>query len=162
MVEKEKIVSKDEILKDLNEYNNFKKELLENKYNKKTVKSFKLYYDSLQLSLIEYIRKNKDKELSEMSKGLKTSKELFGEMYKWIGIQTMVMVFPTVALLNLWFLKINRPLLMVGFVVNAIIVFFLIKKVQSIPKKLTFYMDENGEVCKKIVKHLKNVRLSLN
>jgi len=154
-VENENVSETHKLVKEFSQYKEFKKELIENKFNKKTIKAFKKYYDPMHLDLIEYIKKHKDKKFSNIARELKTSRQLFGKMYKWIGIQAMVMVFPTAALINLWFLDFNKYVLSFGFLLNAIAVFIIIRKVQSIPAEIKIDVETNDQVCTKIIKILK-------
>lgn len=122
-----------------------------------SVKAFKKFHNTLHLKLIEYVKFKKDKNLSEAAKQLKLSKEIFYDTDKWIALLSISIVFPGILLIYMFIANTSSNVMITTTVLEVLILFLLLKKIQQQPQNLVQKLEDNAKICKRLITRIDKI-----
>ncbi len=121
----------EELIAALNRYPEEVGKISDGKPKREAMGQFKTYYEKWYKQLIAFIQFAKNKSISENAKKLPALKRLFSTFNKYMGLLLVLMAGPLAWIVYLYTLENYEMLIYTIIVVDVIIIYFLVKKIQE-------------------------------
>ena len=122
---------KEELIGGLKSYQKELDKISNGKPKRKDMEKFKSYYEKTYTTLVEFIKFSKNKELSEKAKELPLLKKLFSTFNIYMAFLIVIMIGPLSLMVYLYTLKDFDTLIYTMVGIDVIIIFFLVRKIQT-------------------------------
>lgn len=117
---------------------------------------FKTYYEKTYTKLVAYIKFSKNKTLSEKAKELPLLKQLFATFNIYMAILIVIMIGPLSLMVYLYTLKGFENLIYTMVALDVVIIFFLVRKIQSESAKVINALISAIPIVKNVVKTIED------
>lgn len=120
-----------ELVEELKLYQDQLSNISNGKPKRKDMDLFKSYYEKNYKKMVEYIQFSKNKALSEKAKELPVLKQLFSNFNIYMSLLIVLMIGPLALIVYLYTLTGYDQLIYIMLAVDAVIIFFLVRKIQK-------------------------------